>query len=117
MRSPWTLDSLERACRKALMDRTSVRLKAMPMSRSADVSWVEPDGRARVRVDHHEVGLRTGTLHELLHVVLNGALDGFDEDMAEEAVCAIEARMNTRISMSKRRVAWWRKAITGKLPK
>lgn len=117
MRPPWTLDSLERACRKVLMERSSLRLKALPISRSADCEWVEPDGHAKMRVDPHEVGLRTGTVHELLHVALNETLAAFDEHLAEEVVCAFEARLNARISNSKRRVAWWRRAINGKLPR
>lgn len=114
---PWTLDAIERACRKVLTERSSLKLKALPLSRSADCEWVEPGGHAKMRVDPHEVGLRTGTIHELIHVALNESLAGFDDDMAEEIICAFEVRLNTRISLSKRRVAWWRKAISGKLRK
>jgi hypothetical protein len=117
VRARWTLDSLERALRKALVERASLRVKELPLSHSADVQWVEPDGRARIRVDSHEVGLRTGVIHELLHPVLDGTLDPFDNELAEEIICAFEARLNTRISLSKRRVEWWRKSINGKLPK
>jgi hypothetical protein len=92
-------------------------LKELPLSRSADVEWVEPAGRARVRVDHHEVGLRTGTIHELLHVVLSEALGAFDDGLGEEIILAFESRLDQRISVSKRRAAWWRKAINEKLPK
>ena len=116
-RAPWTLDALERACRKVLLERSSLKLKALPLSRSADCEWVEPDGHARMRVDPHEVGLRTGVVHELLHVALNETLIAFDEDMAEEIICAFEARLNKRISTSKRRVAWWRTAVSSKLKK
>lgn len=114
---PWTLDALERACRRVLIERSSLKLKALPLSRSADCEWVEPGGHARMRVDPHEVGLRTGVVHELLHVALNETLERFDEDMAEEIICAFELRLNKRIALSKRRVAWWRAAINGKLPK
>jgi hypothetical protein len=99
------------------MERSSLRLKALPISRSADCEWVEPDGHAKMRVDPHKVGLRTGTIHELMHVALNDTLADFDEDLSEEIICAFETRMNTRISESKRRIAWWRKAISGKLRK
>jgi hypothetical protein len=107
-RSPWTLESLERACRKVLLERSSLRLKALPMSRSADCEWVEPDGHAKMRVDPHEVGLRTGAVHELLHVVLNDTLSVFDESLAEQVVCAFEGlahrtpggRMRTKPTIS-----------------
>jgi hypothetical protein len=114
---PWTLDALERACRKVLVERSSLRLKALPLSRSADCEWVEPGGHARMRVDPHQTGLLTGVVHELLHVALSETLAAFDEDLSEEIICALEVRLTTRISLSKRRVAWWRKAITGKLPR
>lgn len=114
---PWTLDSLERALRTALVSRTSLRQKELPVSRSAEVEWTEPRGRVRVGVDHHEVTIRAGTLHELLHVVLDKELEPFDEALSEAVVLAFEEAIDRRISLSTRRKAWWRKAINGKLPK
>lgn len=116
-RGPWTLDSLERALRKALSDRASLRVKKLPLSRSADVEWVEPHGRARVQVDDHEVTVRSGAIHELLHVVLHGDLAAFGDDTSEEIICSLESAIDRRISLSNGRRAWWRKAIKGKLPK
>jgi len=113
----WTFDSIEAACRRALIDRATLRVTRLPMTHSAECSWAEPAGRANIRVDAHEVGVRTGTIHELLHVVLSEALSGFDDYLSEEIICALEVRLNMRISLSKRRVEWWRRAINKKLPK
>ena len=114
---PWTLDSLERSLRIALMERTRLRIKELPVSRSAEVEWVEPHGRARVNVDSHEVTIRAGTLHELLHVVLGQDLEKFDETLTEAIILAFEQEIDQRISRSPRRKSWWRKAIASKLPK
>ena len=116
-RPPWTLDALERACRKVLMERSSLKLRPLPPSRSAQCEWLEPGGHAKMVVDPQQIGLLTGTIHELLHVALHETLVAFDDNVAEEIISALEAVLVDRISLSKRRVAWWRKAISGKLRK
>jgi hypothetical protein len=109
----WTADSLERALRSALLSRATVKVGRLPLAKSADVEWSESGGKARVRIDNHDVGLRPGVLHELLHVVLDESLRQFSDELQEPAIEAWERLMDIRISKSKRRLAWWRKTIDG----
>ena len=110
----WTHAKLETALRQALLARTSVRLAELPHDRSADVEWT-PQGRTRVRVDHFDVGIRPGVLHELLHTVLDRELSNFDKKLSEKIIETFEDEMNARILQSKRRLAWWRREIERRL--
>lgn len=116
MAGRWSLDSLEMACRKELASRARLKLTELPMGKVADVEWVG-DGLRKIRVDHHNDGLRPAVLHELLHSVLDEPLEMFDEMCVEETVRGFERLLNERICKSRRRLAWWRQAIDGKLPK
>ena len=109
-RAPWSLESLERACRKALPSAT-LRLANLPNEFCADVVLGD---RPKIRVDSHQIGVRTAVIHELLHVVLDEDLIRF-EPVEEVLIEALEAAVNKRISGSRRRVAWWRNAIDRKL--
>ena len=111
----WSLDSLERACRKALPD-TSVKLTHLPESKLADIAW-EENTKARIRVDGNRIGVLVGVVHELLHYVLDADMQSFDDEVEEEIIVALEKALIERITASKRRLAWWRKAISQKLPK
>lgn len=110
---PWTPDSLERALRKALLSRTSLKVRRIANA-SADVHWSESGGKAQVRVDNHDVGLRPGVLHELMHVVLDESLSPFGDELQESAIEAWERLLDVRISKSKARLAWWRVNIDAK---
>lgn len=116
MAERWSLDSLELACRKELMSRARLRLAKLPMGKVADVEWIG-DGPRKIRMDHHNDGLRPAALHELLHSVLDESLEMFDELCGEETIRGLERLLNERICKSRRRLAWWRKAIDGKLPR
>ena len=106
----WTSERLERALRKALIDRASLKVRELPILTSADVSWTS-ETKAKMRVDNHEVALRAGVLHELIHFVLDDQLRAFDEQLQEPVVEALEAAMDMRIAMSKSRRHWWRREI------
>lgn len=108
----WNIESLERALRRELLSRTSVRLKALAMDRTAEVEWTA-NGRIHVGVDHHEDGLRPNTIHELLHVVLEPEMAPFDEKLEEAIISGLEDCVNQRIRKSRRRVRWWRQAVDG----
>lgn len=110
-RRRWTATALERACRDALLQRSSVRLGRLPINRLAEVTWERPDGHAKLVVDNHGVGIRTAVVHELLHLVLADWLDALDDDLEEAVVNALEARLDAQIKLSRRRVAWWRKSV------
>jgi len=113
---PWTKDSLEQALRKCLLTRASLKVLQLPGKVAADVEWAG-NGKAKVRVDDHETSVRAGVIHELLHVVLDDTLEPFDDYLAEDIVLALERTIDRRVALSPRRLAWWRKAINGKLPK
>lgn len=110
-RRRWTATALERACRDALLQRSSVRMGRLPLSRVAEVTWERPDGHAKMVVDNHGVGIRPAVVHELLHIVLADWLDALDDDLEETIVNALETRLDTQIKLSRRRVAWWRKNV------
>lgn len=113
----WTLASLERACRKVFSDRTKLKLVKLPSPLTAHVEWVS-NGRASVQVDPHEVTIRMGVLHELLHVVLQDHDDPFprlDPELSEACIEGLESLMERFISESPGRKSWWRKAIDKKL--
>ena len=103
----WTLESLERALRKELLSgRTSIKIAPLE-NRVAEVTLGD---RPKIRVDEHQVGVRTAVIHELLHIVL-------DEEMgrvrlSEEIIIeALEEALELRIARSRRRVAWWRRHL------
>ena len=77
---------------------------------SAEVEW-ESGGKAKVKVDTDDVGLRPGVIHELLHVVLDKDLEVFDSEIEEKIILALEKALDVNISKSKRRIAWWRKNL------
>lgn len=112
----WTLDSLERACRKVLMTRSDLKLASLPPGLQADVTYGSQT-RAKIRVDNDKVGMVVGVVHELLHVVLDEDLKNFEHEVEEPIIVALEAVLAERITSSRRRYAWWRKAIAQKLPK
>lgn len=121
-RKPWTLASLERACRKVFVERTRLKFKAMPVA-AAEASWVG-DGPVQTALDPFSVSHLAGVLHELLHIVLEQELEPFAEygprmkrEPAEIAIDAWEAALVNEVLASPRRKAWWRAAIRGKLPK
>jgi len=110
----WSLERLENACRKELLSRARLKLTELPMGKVADVEWVG-DGPRKIRMDHHNDGLRPATLHELLHSVLDDSLSGFDELCSEEIVRSLEGLLDQRICKSRRRLAWWRREIEARL--
>jgi len=112
---PWTLESLERELRAALTDRARLRQAPLP-SNAAEVEWTE-GLKARITLDSFSVGHLRGTLHELMHVVLDSHLSPFADELAESAIESWEEALSDRIMGSPRRKSWWRKAINGKLPR
>ena len=110
MPAPWTLERLERACRKALVERA--RLREVPLTHTfqADVTWVGNE-KMRVRVDKHTCALIDGAVHEMLHDVLETDLAPFATDAEEVLISGMEAALSLRIKNSRRRLAWWRSAI------
>ena len=116
-RKSWTLDSLETACRKALLARSSLAVTAIGGANGAFVEWGGRGGHIKATLDNHDHGLRPATIHELLHVILEEELQSFNKDLAEEVVLAFERVLNKRICASRRRLTWWRKTVDAKLPK
>ena len=114
VRPAWSLERLERACRKELLSRARLKLTELPMGKVADVTWTG-EGVRKIRMDHHNDGLRPATLHELLHSVLDDSLVGFDELCSEEIVRGLERLLDQRICKSMRRLEWWRKNIEARL--
>jgi len=112
----WNLERLENACRKVLASRSNLALKNLPDHVAADVTWAG-EGKAKIRVDGHKVGVRTAVIHELLHVVLDQEMTAFDDSVEELIVEALEDLMDRKINNSRRRIAWWRRAIAEKLRK
>lgn len=112
----WTERSLEMALRKALPHAT-LSVGAVSNKDAAQVEWAEDGTNAKIRVDAHEVAIRSGIIHELLHVVLFSEIDRFDAHLGEELVLALEKYLDRRIAVSRRRSLWWRKALNKKLKK
>ena len=112
----WSLERLERACRKVLASRSNLSLKSLPAHIAADVTWAG-EGKAKIRVDGHKVGVRTAVIHELLHVVLDDELRNFDTQTEEAIIEALEEKLDRRIAASRRRMSWWRKTIQSKIAK
>jgi hypothetical protein len=121
----WTLDSLERACRKLLVTRTSIAIKELRGIDSAGAEW-EPGGKVRTTVDGFSVSMIHGVVHELLHVVLEEELRPFEEygrdsrgqvirEPAELAIGAWEEAIAKLILNSRRRRTWWRTAIAARI--
>jgi hypothetical protein len=109
----WTVRRLERALRKALLSK-DVRLRVMdPYPSSADV--VMEGDRARIKIDEFSIGLVRGAVHELLHFVLRGEMETWDEELEEVHIEALEERLMTYIPKSKARWYWWRNAVKRKL--
>ena len=116
----WTLERLERACRKALVERGRVRLKALE-SVSAQVEWTD-GGLIKADVDPLTVSHIAGVVHELMHPILEKEMEVFVEytkdgrgewrdDLGELAFNAWERALVNLITTSKRRKRWWRSAI------
>lgn len=125
-RSQWTLERLERACRKEFAKRASLKVGALGAN-VAEVEW-EDNGRIEVKVDDLFAGRASGTLHEMVHTILERELLPFAEyvkdrkgdpvrDLAELAIDVWVAALVQRIMMSKRRTAWWRAKIRRKTVK
>lgn len=122
-KKPWTLASIERACRKVFVERTRLKLRGVPGCASAMASWVG-DGTVTLTIDNFQVSQISGVIHELLHVVLEEEMEPFEEygakmkrEPAELSIDAWETALVNEILASPRRKAWWRRAIRGKLPK
>lgn len=126
-KAQWTLVRLERALRKALIERG--RLKAKPLSGvSAQVEWTD-NGPIKAEYDPLTISHIAGVVHELMHPTLqdemacfaeyrrNARTGEWEEDLAEIAMNAWEEALLKFISSHRRRKEWWRKAINGKLPK
>lgn len=122
----WTLVRLERACRKALVERG--RVKFMPLAVSARVEW-EDGGPIKADVDRLTVSEIAGVVHELIHPLLEKEMACFaeywrnpttgqvEEDLGELAMNAWEEALLKFISSHRRRKAWWRAAIKDSLKK
>lgn len=120
----WTLVRLERACRKALVERGRLRFK--PLTNSAQVEW-EDDGPINADVDPLTISHIAGVVHELIHPLLEKEMacfaeyrrtkNGVEEDLGELAMNAWEEALLKFISSHRRRKAWWRAAIQSKLTK
>jgi hypothetical protein len=122
----WTLVRLERACRKAFMERG--RLKMKPLSVSAQVEWTD-GGPIKAEIDPLTISYIAGVVHEFVHPILDAEMACFadyrrdattgrwEEDLGELAMNAWEEALLKFISSHHRRKEWWRKAINGKLPK
>lgn len=124
--APWTLVRLERACRKAFMERGRLKMKALSRV-SAQVEWTE-GGPIKAEIDPLTVSHIAGVVHELAHTVLYREMQCFaeyrrnahgemEEDLGELAMNAWEEALLKHISSHKRRKEWWRKAINGKVRK
>lgn len=112
----WSMDRLERECRKALVERTKLTTANL-RDHAADVEPMR-GGRISVRVDNHLSAMLDGVVHELLHQVLEPDLDGvFDAECEETIVLALEDAMVRRVNRSVGRSRWWRRAVNGKLPR
>ena len=110
---PWTFETLERALRLALMGRARLRQAVLPQN-AAEVEWSEGT-KARITLDNFSVGHLRGTLHELMHVILDDDLRPFGDALAEDAIEAWEESLADRIMGSPRRKLWWRRSINGHL--
>lgn len=110
----WTAELLERACRDALLERARIRFRKLNNS-LAEAEWTSGHRAAQVQVDDHKIGRRAGTIHELLHLVLDDVLTDFDEGLQEVIILAFEDHLDEIIAKSKRRDAWWRKHIQAKV--
>ena len=122
----WTLVRLERACRKAFVERGRLKLKALPIS--AQVEWTD-GGLIKADIDPLTVSHIGGILHEFVHPILEQEMACFaeyrrntetgkwEEDLGELAMNAWEEALLKFISSHRRRKEWWRKAIQAKLQK
>jgi hypothetical protein len=110
----WSLERLEKACRKVLKSRTKLSLAKLPDPTMATATW-EGDGPATVKVDAHSVAILNGVLHELLHVVLDEVLTVFDQELEEEVIEAFEEALCVYVRKSRSRGLWWRKAIATRI--
>lgn len=122
----WTLVRLERACRKAFIERGRLKFKPLPVS--AQVEWTD-NGPIKAEVDTLTVSQIGGILHEFVHPILeqeiacfadyrrNAETGKWEEDLGELAMNAWEEALLKFISTHRRRKEWWRKAIQAKLPK
>lgn len=122
----WTLVRLERACRKAFMERGRLKMKAL--HNAAEVEWTD-NGLIHAKVDPLVISHIAGVVHEVSHIVLEKELSCFaeywknpatgriEEDLGEIAMNAWEEALLKHISSHKGRKAWWRRAIQSKLPK
>ena len=126
MAAQWTLVRLERACRKAFIERG--RLKMKPLNNAAQVEWTD-NGPIKAEIDPLVISHISGVVHEVAHTILekemacfaeywrNPATGKLEEDLGELAMNAWEDALLKFISSHRRRKAWWRQAINGKLPK
>ena len=110
----WTIERLEKECRKVLKSRTSLKLTKLPDSTSAQVQWSTSGGKAAVIVDGHKVALLNGVLHEILHVVLDQNLTAFDEQLLEGIIETFEDLLAEYVKRSRSRSSWWRDKIVEK---
>lgn len=119
-RKPWTLESIEQACRKEFVSRGKLDLSPVRAG-EATAEW-EGGGPIHVIVDRLTVSEVNGAVHEVMHRVLERELSPFVDytrdrkgqavaDAQEVMLVALEEAIAKRIRSSERRKAWWRKAI------
>jgi hypothetical protein len=126
IRRGWTLENIEMACRKEFVSRSVVRVKPLK-GIVASAEW-ESGGPTRVIIDRLLVSELAGTLHEVLHRLLEKELSPFVDytlapdgtkrrDAQEVMIDALEEEILLRIRSSERRKAWWRNAIHKRMRK
>lgn len=109
----WSVDRLEKACRKAFLERARVKAGELPPNTAATAGWDSgsDSGLVLVKLDALKVGLQAGVVHELIHVVLGWPIQGFDKETSETIVEALEEKLDRYINQSPRRIRWWRRQI------
>lgn len=126
IRRGWTIENIERACRKDFIERTVVRTGELKHI-VASAEW-ESGGPTKVVVDRLLVSELAATLHEVMHRVLEKELSPFVDyttgpdgakrrDAQEVVIDALEEEILLRIRSSERRKAWWRTAIRKRMRK
>jgi hypothetical protein len=110
VRVKWSLERLEKACRKVLKSRTKLSLAKLPDPTMATATW-ESDRPVIIKVDNQSVALLNGVIHELLHVVLDDDLTLYDQPLEEAIIEAFEEAVCDYVKRSRSRLSWWRKEI------
>lgn len=106
---PISAKALERALRRRVPGTRLSKGDLWPYAALIDL----PERRVRVDVFQH--GLVPALVHELLHDELEERMEGFDEDLEEVQILALEDRVMRHINATKTRWYWWRNAVRRKL--